>query len=90
MNLNVSGTKRDVAPKQRYDKFPSVGDHINAIHTFEYAWVPVADWDSMGHVITQTRGRAFQKLSQTFSFALSPQKLDRASQKDGNMFQKLS
>ena len=30
--------KRDVAPKQRSDRFPSVGDHIHAIPTFEYAW----------------------------------------------------
>ena len=28
LNLNVSGTKRDVASKQRPDRFPSVGDHI--------------------------------------------------------------
>ena len=37
----------------------------------------VADWDSMGHVITQTRGRAFQTLGRAFSFLLNPQKLDR-------------
>ena len=30
----------------------------------------VADWDSMGRVITQSRGRAF-------IFLLNPQKLDR-------------
>ena len=39
LNLNISGTKRDLAPKQRYDRFPSVGDHIEATTTFEYAWV---------------------------------------------------
>ena len=38
LNLNVSRTKRDVAPKQRYDRFPAVGDHIHAIPTFEHAW----------------------------------------------------
>ena len=38
LNLNICGTKRDVAPKQRYDKFPSVGDHIHAIPTFDHAW----------------------------------------------------
>ena len=38
LNLNVSGTNRDVAPKQRYDRFPSVGDHIHATPTFEHAW----------------------------------------------------
>ena len=37
LNLNVSGTDRDVVPKQRYDRFPSVGDHIYAATTFEYA-----------------------------------------------------
>ena len=37
LNLNVSGTNRDVVPKQRYDRFPSVGDHIYAATTFEYA-----------------------------------------------------
>ena len=38
LNLNVSGTKKDVAPKQRYDRFPSVGDHTNVTPTFEHAW----------------------------------------------------
>ena len=38
LNLNVSGTKKDVAPKQRYDRFSSVGDHIHATPTFDYAW----------------------------------------------------
>ena len=38
LNLNVSGTKRDVAPKQRSDRFPSVGDHIHVTPTFEYVW----------------------------------------------------
>ena len=38
LNLNVSGTNRDVVPKQRYDRFPSVGDHIHATTTFEHAW----------------------------------------------------
>ena len=44
----------------------------------------VADWDSMGCVITQTRGqtfqtlgRAFQTLARAFSFLLNPQTLDR-------------
>ena len=37
-NLNASGTKREVAPKQRYDRFPSAGDHIHATLTFEHAW----------------------------------------------------
>ena len=39
LNLNVSGTKRDLVPKLRYDRFPSVGDHIEATTTFECAWV---------------------------------------------------
>ena len=38
MNLNVSGTKRDVAPKQRCDRFPSVGDCIHVTPPFEYEW----------------------------------------------------
>ena len=37
-NFNVSGTKRNVTPKQRPDKFPAIGDHIHATLTFEYAW----------------------------------------------------
>ena len=42
LNLNVSGTNRDVVQKQRYDRFPSVDshmiDHIHATTTFEYSW----------------------------------------------------
>ena len=37
LNLNVSGTKSDVAPKQRPDRFPSVGDHIHVTPSFEHA-----------------------------------------------------
>ena len=38
LNLNVSGTNRDVVPKQKYDRFPSAGDHIDYTNTFENAW----------------------------------------------------
>ena len=38
LDLNVSGTNRGVAAKQRYDRLPSVGDHIHAATTFECAW----------------------------------------------------
>ena len=38
VNLNVSGTKRNVAPKQRYDRFLFVGNHVHATPTFRYAW----------------------------------------------------
>ena len=38
LNSNVSGTKRDVVPKQRYDRYPSVRYQILASLTFEYAW----------------------------------------------------
>ena len=38
LNLDVSGTKRDVAPKQRSDRFPSVGDCIHVTPPFEYEW----------------------------------------------------
>ena len=38
LNLNVSGTNRDVALKQRPHRFISVGDHIHATPTFEHAW----------------------------------------------------
>ena len=38
LNLNVSGTNRDVVPKQEYDRFPSFGDRIYVTTTFEYAW----------------------------------------------------
>ena len=36
--MNVSGTKRDVAPKQKPDRFPSIGDHIQVTLTFEHTW----------------------------------------------------
>ena len=38
LNSNVSGTNRDVVPKQGYDRFPSVGDHIHANTNFKHAW----------------------------------------------------
>ena len=36
LNLSVSGTKRDVAPKQKY-RFPSAGYHIHATPTSKHA-----------------------------------------------------
>ena len=36
LDLNISGTKRDVAPKRRPDRFPSIGDHIQVTPTFEH------------------------------------------------------
>ena len=38
LNLNVSGTKRYVVPKQKPDRFPSTGDHIHVTPTLEHAW----------------------------------------------------
>ena len=38
LNLDASGTNRHAAPKQRYDRFPSVGDQIHVTPTFEHAW----------------------------------------------------
>ena len=35
LNFNVFGTKRDVAPKKRPDRFPPIGDHIRITPTFE-------------------------------------------------------
>ena len=46
LNLNVSRTKRDVAPKQRYYRFQSVGDHVYGAPTFEHAWA------KQGHTVT--------------------------------------
>ena len=46
-NLNVSGTNRDVVLKQRYDRFPSVGDLLHAPDTFEFAWT------TPGHTIIE-------------------------------------
>ena len=37
LNFNVSGTKRDVAPKQRPDRFSSVGEQNHINPTFEHA-----------------------------------------------------
>ena len=31
LNLNVSVTNRDAVPKQKYDRFLSVGDHIHEL-----------------------------------------------------------
>ena len=39
LNLNVSGIKSDVAPKERPDRFPSIGDYIHVTPTFEHTWV---------------------------------------------------
>ena len=50
LNLNVSGTKKDVAPKQGHDRFPSVGDHIHANPTFEHAWA------TLRHTVIKNRG----------------------------------
>ena len=38
LDLNVSGTKKNVAPKQKLHRFPSIGDHIQVTLTFEHAW----------------------------------------------------
>ena len=38
LNLNVSGTRRDVAHKDRFDRFSSVGDQIHATPAFQHAW----------------------------------------------------
>ena len=45
--------------------------------------IKVADWDSMGCVITQTCGRSFQTIVRAFSLLLNPQKLGRVFQKLG-------
>ena len=37
MSNIFAGTNRNVFPKQRYDRFSSVGDHIHATTTSEYA-----------------------------------------------------
>ena len=47
LGLNASGTNRDVVPKERYDTVPSVGEHIHATVTFEYAWA------TQGHTIIE-------------------------------------
>ena len=46
LNSNIYGTKSDVIPKQRYDRFPSVGDHIHVLPTFKSAWA------TPGHTVT--------------------------------------
>ena len=47
LNEDVSGTKRDVVPKQRDDTFPSVRDHVHAPLTFEHTWA------TPGHTVTE-------------------------------------
>ena len=39
LNLNISGTKRDVDPKQRPDRFSSVRELNRITPTFEHAYV---------------------------------------------------
>ena len=51
LDLNVFGTKRDVAPKQKPDRFPSTGDHIQVTPTFEHAWVTKEVLKNRGSVI---------------------------------------
>ena len=36
----------DVVPKQRYNRFPSVWDHLHATPTFNHAWA------TPGHTVT--------------------------------------
>ena len=48
--------------------------------------ITVADWDSMGRVITQTRGRAFQTLGRAFETIIENQKLGREFDKFGRVF----
>ena len=38
LDPNVSGTKRDAAPKQRPDRLPFIGDYIEVTPTFEHTW----------------------------------------------------
>ena len=38
LNLSVSGTNIGVASKQKYNKFPFVGDQIHPTPSFEQAW----------------------------------------------------
>ena len=38
LDLNISDTKRDVAPKHRSDRFPSIVDHIQVTPTLEHTW----------------------------------------------------
>ena len=44
------------------------------------------DWDIMGSVTTQTRGRAFQTFSRAFDFFLRLQKLSRVFERLGRVF----
>ena len=45
LNSNNSGTKRDVAPKQKPDRFPSIRNHIHVTPTFEDTWA------TLGHAV---------------------------------------
>ena len=38
LDLNISGTRRDVATEQKPDRFPSIGNHIQVTPTFEHTW----------------------------------------------------
>ena len=49
----------------------------------------MADWDSMGRVVTQTQGGTFQILDRAFHLLLRLQKLDQVFGKLGRVFEKL-
>ena len=38
LDLNVSGTKRNVAHEAKPDRFPSIGDHIQVTPTLMNTW----------------------------------------------------
>ena len=50
----------DVVPKQRYNRFPSAGDHIHATTTFEYAWT------TPGHTIIKGSQKSKEKYLQLY------------------------
>ena len=56
LDLNVSGTKGDVVPKQKADRFLSIGDHIQVIPTFEYNW----ETSRQGVLSISKRSRTFE------------------------------
>ena len=47
LNLNVSGTNREVVPKQRFDRFSSVWDDVYDTPTFKH------DWATLEHTVIE-------------------------------------
>ena len=72
-------------PREAVETFRHLRSHEYEITLFS----TVADWDSMGHIVAQTRGRAFQTFGRAFDLLLRLQKLGQGLEKFGRAFERL-